>query len=85
MKINGEDVFVGPDGYFSEIILLESGNNVLVIEATNRFDRTAKQVRNILYEKKIEPVPADFSEDDTFEVGDEENIFFEGEIEFIGP
>ena len=86
LKINGEDVFIDPDGYFSEIILLESGNNVLVIEATNRFNRTARQVRNIVYEKKLDPVPVDFLENDVFEDdNDKEEKFFEGEMEFIGP
>ena len=89
LKINGEDVFIDSDGYFSEIIPLESGNNVLVVEATNRFNRTARQVRNIVYEKKLDPVPVDFLENDVLEESNEENIkeniFFNEEMEFIGP
>ncbi|MEA2097616.1 MAG: helix-turn-helix domain-containing protein [Patescibacteria group bacterium] len=84
LKINEEDVFIDSDGYFSEIIILESGNNIIVIEATNRFNRTTRQVRNIIYEKKFEPIPDDFLESDVSE-DKEEEIFFEGEIEFIGP
>ncbi len=89
LRINGENVFIGSDGYFSETILLKSGNNILIIEATNRFDRTARQVRNIIYEKKLEPVPVDFLENDIFEKNKEEdieeNIFLNEEMEFIGP
>lgn len=84
LKINEEDVFIDSDGYFSEIIILESGNNILVIEATNRFDRTTKQVRNIIYKKNLESVPIDFSESDVLE-DEKEEILFEDEIEFIGP
>ena len=84
LKINEEDVFIDSDGYFSEIIILESGNNVLVIEATNRFDRTTRQVRNIIYEKKFESIPIDIPESDISE-DEKEEKFFEDEIEFIGP
>ncbi|MCK4891475.1 MAG: helix-turn-helix domain-containing protein [Candidatus Pacebacteria bacterium] len=85
LKINGEDVFVDYDGYFNEIILLKPGNNVLNIEATNRFNRTSRQIRNIIYEKKLEPVPVDFLENNIFEENNKENIYLNEKIEFIGP
>jgi transcriptional regulator with XRE-family HTH domain len=85
LKINGEDVFIDSDGYFSEIILLESGNNVLIIEATNRFNRTDRQIRNIIYKKKLDPVPVDFLENNVFKNDNKEKKLFESEMEFIGP
>ncbi len=57
LKINGEDVFVDEEGYFRENIMLQPGKNVLIIEAVNRFDKTAEETRNIIYEKKLKPMP----------------------------
>ena len=57
LKINGEDVFVDEEGYFKENIMLQPGKNVLIIEAVNRFDKTAEETRNIIYEKKLKPMP----------------------------
>ena len=59
LKINGEDVFVDEEGYFKENIMLQPGKNVLIIEAVNRFDKTAEETRNIIYEKKLKPMPID--------------------------
>ena len=59
LKINGEDVFVDEEGYFRENIMLQPGKNVLIIEAVNRFDKTAEETRNIIYEKKLKPMPID--------------------------
>ena len=56
IKINGQSIFVNPDGYFKEDIMLQSGKNILTIEASNKFNRTAREVRNIIYEKKPEPI-----------------------------
>ena len=56
IKINGQDIFVNPDGYFKEDIMLQPGKNVFIIEAVNKFNRTAKEVRNIIYEKKTESI-----------------------------
>ncbi|MCK4918917.1 MAG: helix-turn-helix domain-containing protein [Candidatus Pacebacteria bacterium] len=91
LKINGKGVYVNFEGYFQETIILKPGNNVLVIEATNRFGKVASETRNIVYEKKLDDfIPSEFEirED---EIVEEKNIFqkedldFEGEIEFIGP
>jgi len=57
VKINGEDVFADSNGRFKENIALKAGKNTLVIEATNRFGRTAKEEINIIYEKKPEAAP----------------------------
>jgi len=53
LKINGEDVFVDENGYFKENIMLQPGKNVIIIEAVNRFDKTVRETRNIIYEKKL--------------------------------
>lgn len=65
VKINGQDVFVDLEGYFQENIVLQPGENVLVIEATNKFSKTAKEVRNIIYEKKLEPIYINLEDEDS--------------------
>jgi len=53
LEINGEDVFVDEEGYFKENIMLQPGKNVIIVKAVNRFDKTAEEIRNIIYEKKL--------------------------------
>jgi cytoskeletal protein RodZ len=93
LKINGEDVFVDSDGNFKQIIILKPGNNVLNIEAANKFNKTAELTRNIIYEKKLESFEFK-AEDNAGEVNGasvkdgnyaEESLKFDGKIEFIGP
>ena len=87
VKINGQGIFVNSDGYFEEDIMLQPGKNVLIIEAENKFNRTAREVRNIIYEKEPEPVWIDIKNeeenDDASEVDLEEEA--EYDIEIIGP
>ena len=87
IKINGQSIFVNPDGYFKEDIMLQPGKNVLIIEASNKFNRTAREVRNIIYEKKTEPVQIDIKneeeKDDAGEINSEEETKYD--IEIIGP
>ena len=64
LKINGEDVFFDSKGRFKEEILLKEGINVLIIESTNRFSKTAREKINVIYEKKLDPAPADDFVDD---------------------
>lgn len=59
LKINREDVFVNENGYFEENIMLHPGKNVIIIEAVNRFDKIVREERNIIYEKKLKPMPID--------------------------
>ena len=59
LKINREDVFVDENGYFTESIMLHPGKNVIIIEAVNRFDKIVREERNIIYEKKLKPMPID--------------------------
>ena len=86
-KINGQDVFVNQNGYFEEDVILQPGKNVFIIEAVNRFSGTTKEVRNIIYERKPEPVWIDIKNEeeknDASEVDLEEEI--EHDIEIIGP
>ena len=90
LKINSEGVYVDFEGYFQETIILKPGNNVLIIEATNRFGKIKTETRNIVYEKELDIVPFEFEKKENKTV-EEDNIFqkedldFEGEIEFIGP
>lgn len=93
IKINGEDVFVDSDGNFRQIIMLKPGSNVLNIEAVNKFNKTAKLTRNIIYEKKLEPFELK-TEDNNGEVNGasmeennftNENLKLDGKVEFIGP
>lgn len=90
VRINGEDVFVDPSGYFKENITLKLGKNVFVIEATNRFGKTAKEEVNVIYEKKSEPPPVNYEEKinniESGQVNGSENYFnVESKIEVIGP
>ncbi|MCK5466463.1 helix-turn-helix domain-containing protein [Candidatus Parcubacteria bacterium] len=59
LKINGEDVFVDESGYFKESVMLHSGKNVIIIKVVNRFDKTVTEIRNVIYEKKLKPMPID--------------------------
>ena len=87
IKINGQSIFVNSDGYFEEDIMLQPGKNVLIIEAKNKFDGTAREVRNIIYEKKLEPVQIDIKNeeenDDDGEVDLKEEVKYD--VEIIGP
>lgn len=51
LTINGENVFVSPNGDFSKNILLAAGLNVVEIKAVNNFGKSAKIVRQIFKEK----------------------------------
>ncbi len=92
LKINGEDVFVDSDGNFKQVIMLKPGSNVLDIEATNKFNKTAKLIRNIIYEKKPEPFEPEV-ENNAGEVNGasiennntNENLKLDGKVELIGP
>ncbi len=91
LKINGKGVYVDYEGYFQEAIILRPGNNVLVVEATNSFGKTASETRNIIYEKElVDFIPFEFgmerSEDvEENSISQRDKYDFDGEIEFIGP
>lgn len=87
IKINGQDVFVDQNGYFEEDIILQPGRNTFIIEAINKFSGTTREVRNIIYEKELEPVQVDIKNeeenDNAGEIDLEEEM--EYDIEIIGP
>lgn len=83
VKINGEDVFVDPSGHFKENITLKLGKNVFIIEATNRFGKTAKEEINIIYEKKLELPPVNYEKKENIK-NNFQNANDEEKIEVIG-
>jgi cytoskeletal protein RodZ len=85
LKINGEDIFVDSNGYFKANVVLQEGVNTLIVEATNRFGRTAKEKISVIYERKLEPVPAADSDKEIDKRVKEDHFNFEREIEVIGP
>jgi hypothetical protein len=55
LRINGQDISVSGEGNFIQKITLSEGRNALVIEATNRFNRSDRRSLNIIYEKPYAP------------------------------
>lgn len=51
LKINGEEVFVDPNGFFQEDIMLQPGKNTLIIEVSNKFNRTSREKIDIIFEE----------------------------------
>ncbi len=51
ITVNGEPVFVGSSGEFSEGLTLQSGLNRIIIRATNRFEKTKEE--SIAVESRI--------------------------------
>ena len=43
ITVNGDPVFVGGDGEFSEALTLQSGLNRITVRATNRFDKSKEE------------------------------------------
>lgn len=81
IKINGQSIFVNSNGYFKESITLQPGANIFIIEAINKFDKTAKEIRSIIYEKKLEPPPVNFENSEN----ENDNAEIEYTVEVIGP
>lgn len=52
LTINGRKVSVNEEGYFNSIITLDSGLNMLTIEAKDRFGRTSTLIRKIMVIEK---------------------------------
>lgn len=57
---NGESVFVGANGEFSEEITLQQGLNRVVIRSTNRFDKTKEET--VAIESRVAPSAPPVSE-----------------------
>ncbi|MEA1962636.1 MAG: helix-turn-helix domain-containing protein [Patescibacteria group bacterium] len=48
IKINGKDILAGKDGFFSSVISLKNGLNVVLIEARKKHSKKSEVIRNIL-------------------------------------
>ena len=51
LTVNGENVYVTPDGDFLKNILLAGGINIIEVEVTNNFGKTTKLIRQIFREE----------------------------------
>jgi len=51
LTINGKEVYVDDRGYFQSVISLESGLNILKIEAKDRFGKTSTIIRRVMVAK----------------------------------
>ncbi len=47
LTINGENIYVSPDGDFSKNVLLASGINIIEVKVINNFGKTTKIIRQI--------------------------------------
>ena len=50
LTVNGETIYVAPDGNFSKNVQLAAGLNVIEVSAINSFGKTAKVIRQIFRE-----------------------------------
>ena len=48
LTINGQPIYINEDGSFSQVINLNQGMNIIKIEATNRFEKSRSETRQIL-------------------------------------
>ena len=51
LTINGESIYVSPDGDFSKDVSLTGGINIIEVQVTNSFGKTTKLIRQILKEE----------------------------------
>ncbi len=51
LTINGREVYVNSEGYFKSTVSLDSGLNILKIEAKDRFGKTNIVTRNVVVTK----------------------------------
>lgn len=49
INLNGRQIFTDRTGYFNEALLLENGYNVATIQATDRYGRTQRIVKQFVY------------------------------------
>ena len=49
ITLNGRQIFVTEEGFFSEQLLLSPGYNIITLEARDRFDREVKQTLELVY------------------------------------
>lgn len=51
LTVNGEEVYIGENGFFAKEMRLQEGVNQIVVEAKSRFKRSVQVVRRVLYIK----------------------------------
>lgn len=56
LKINDQPIFVDQEGNFKETVSLQPGVNMLIITATNRFDKATSIERKIMYDAPEETI-----------------------------
>lgn len=49
INLNGRQIFTDRTGYFDEALLLENGYNIATIQATDRYGRTQRIVKQFVY------------------------------------
>ncbi|MES2749617.1 MAG: hypothetical protein V4606_04465 [Patescibacteria group bacterium] len=49
INLNGRQIFTDRTGYFDEALVLENGYNVATIQATDRYGRTQRIVKQFVY------------------------------------
>jgi len=49
ISLNGNPIFIDEEGNFSEIILLSHGQNIITLEAQDKFERKITEVLELIY------------------------------------
>jgi len=49
ISLNGNSIFIDEEGNFSEIILLSKGQNIITLEAQDKFERKITEVLELIY------------------------------------
>ena len=49
INLNGRQIFTDRTGYFDEALLLENGYNIATVQATDRYGRTQRIVKQFVY------------------------------------
>ena len=55
LSLNGNPITIDQNGTFSELLLLPRGFSILELIATDRFGRTARETRTVVYTPLEEP------------------------------
>lgn len=49
ITLNGNPIFIDEEGNFSEMILLSPGQNIITLEAQDRFERKITEILELIY------------------------------------
>lgn len=50
LYLNGHQIFTNEDGFFKEKLLLAKGYNIIQLEASDKFNRSTKKIKRVVYE-----------------------------------